>query len=175
MFYPACLGDNITTGTWAYKFTGFYGYRNFIMKDEAERILAAANSIWVYIDLHTGKPVKIPDDYPVSSGYDLEPEYPMEQVSRKIEMPSEYVQSASLLVVKSNIDSYNHVNNGQYIKLAENYLPDNFTIHSMRAEYRMQAVLGDVIVPLIAADYNRYTVALANEEMKPYAIIEFLR
>ena len=170
---PAHLGENIIVGTWAYDFKGFYGYRNFIMKDEKENVLAVANSLWVYLDTSTGKPTRIPPDYAVTSGYGMEAPYPMENAQRKIEMPEVFHTLPPFSIIKSNIDSYNHVNNGQYIKMAEEYLPDHFYVQAMRAEYRMQAVLGDMIVPLISAENDHYTIALTDASNKPYAMIEF--
>ncbi|HWT75159.1 MAG TPA: acyl-ACP thioesterase domain-containing protein, partial [Mobilitalea sp.] len=75
IYHPMCLGENITIGTWAYDFKGFYGYRNFVMKDHAGEVLAAANSIWVYLDTETGRPTRIPEDH---SGYEMLPPYPMD-------------------------------------------------------------------------------------------------
>jgi acyl-ACP thioesterase len=163
----------ITLGTWAYDFSGFYGYRNFIMKDSEQEVLAVANSIWVYIDVETGKPIRIPKDYAITSGYGMEPPYPMFYAQRKVEFPDEYMIHPSITVIKSNIDSYNHVNNGQYIKIAEEYLPDHFMIQTMRVEYRKQAVLGDLLIPMISKTSDSYTVALSDTSQKPYAIIEF--
>lgn len=170
---PARLGDNITLGTWAHDFKGAYGYRNFIMKNDSNEVLSAANSIWVYVDTETGKPTKIPKDYAITSGYGMEPPFPMLPAERKVELPDNYIEYPSFTIVKANIDSYNHVNNGQYIKLAEDYLPDNFIITSMRVEYRAQAVLGKQILPLIYESNTSITIALADEFHKPYAIIEF--
>ncbi len=168
---PICLGERIAVSTWPYDFKGFYGYRNFIMKDEKDSVLAAANSIWVYIDTTTGRPLRVPED---RLGYTIEPPYPMEPATRKINIPEDFVEQRPVLVTKSNIDSYNHVNNGQYIKLAEEFLPSNFKILSMRAEYRMQAVLGDTILPLVTEEKNHYTIVLADMKGKPYAIVEFV-
>lgn len=164
------LGDYITVGTWPYSFRGFYGYRNFIMKDRNETTIAVADSIWVYMDTESKCPVKVPKDY---GGYVLEPAYPMEHMDRKIfvpEMPNAY---SPFPVVKSNIDSYNHVNNGQYVKMAENFLPDNFTVTKMRVEYKAQALLGDIIYPKISYLENKYYIILDSKEGKPYAVVEF--
>lgn len=167
------LGDYITIGTWPYDFKGFYGYRNFIILDERKEMAAVANSIWVYLDLVSGRPAKIPENFGETSGYGIEPPYPMEYSNRKIELSGEFTPLPSFTVTKSNIDSYSHVNNGQYIKMAEEYLSDNFMIKTMRAEYKMQAKLGDVITPMVALNNNTYTVILAAQSMKPYSIIEF--
>ena len=173
MIQPPKLGDHITLGTWAHDFKGFYGYRNFIMKGENEEVLAVANSIWIYLDAETGKPVKIPKDYAIASGYGMEPPYPMEYADRKVDFPQDYIELPSFQIVKSNIDSYNHVNNGQYVKLAEEYLPDNFMVQTMRVEYRAQATLGKIIIPLVSEHNDGYTIALTDEEYKPYAILDF--
>jgi acyl-ACP thioesterase len=167
---PAKLADDLIVGTWAYDFKGFYGYRNFIMKDEKDQVFAVANSIWVYLDTETGRPAKIPEDH---GGYDLEPPYPMEHAARKIDLPEHAVRHPSFTVIKSNIDTYHHVNNGQYIKMAEEYLPGNFLVHTMRVEYRMQAVIEDVMIPMVSEEDGRFLVVLENEGKKPYAIIEF--
>ncbi|MGF7141940.1 acyl-ACP thioesterase [Anaerotaenia torta] len=167
---PALLGEEISVSTWPYDFKGFYGYRNFIMKNRQEEVLAVANSIWVYMDTLTQRPARIPAD---CNGYTIEPPYPMEHADRKIEISGTGETQPPFYVIKSNIDSYHHVNNGQYIKMAEEYLPDDFMIQSMRAEYRMQAVLGDCIIPRVVREEDRYIIALASREDKPYAIVEF--
>jgi len=165
----AHLGDYITIGTWPYNFKGFYGYRNFIMTNEKEEVLSVANSIWVYIDTKTGHPTRIPDH----TGYETELPYPMDYANRKIEIPLDLVTYPSFFIIKSNIDSYNHVNNGQYIKMAEEFLPENLFVSGMRVEYRMQAMLGDIIVPKVNLNDEYLTVVLSSKENLPYAIIEF--
>ncbi len=167
---PARLGDEITISTWPYAFQGFYGYRNFLMKNQQDKLVAVADSLWVYMDTESGKPLKVPEDH---GGYILEAPYPMEPAKRKLELPGQLEARDTFRVIKSNIDSYNHVNNGQYIKMAQEYLPDNFYVDSVRVEYRRQALLGDTILPLIAYTADGYTVVLADLSAKPYAIIEF--
>jgi acyl-ACP thioesterase len=171
LLQPIRLGEEITIGTWPYDFKGIYGYRNFIMKNLSDDILAVASSIWVYIDTTTQRPTRIPADL---NGYTIEPPYPMEYADRKIEVSKDGDILPAITVVKSNIDSYNHVNNGQYIKIAEQYLPDNFMISSLRVEYRMQAVLGDQIIPKIIKEDNRYLVQLNSTDNKTYSIVEFI-
>ena len=170
--YPT-LGEEITIGTWPYEFKGMYGYRNFIIYDSNEQIAAVANSIWVLIDTKTGKPTRIQsEDY---AAYHNEEPFPMPYEDRKIMIPDALTSHPSFFVVKSNIDTNNHVNNCEYIKMAEEYLPDDFKIYQMRADYRKSALLGDTIYPLVFNNNNVCTVVLADEEKKPYAIIEFIQ
>lgn len=169
---PIKLGDHITIGTWPYDFKDFYGYRNFIMKDQHDKVLAVADSIWVYMDSEKNHPIRVPDD---NAGYELEPPYPMEHMDRKIKIPKHLNTHTPFPVIKSNIDSYNHVNNGQYIKMAEEFLPDDFKVSGMRVEYKNQAFLGDIIHPQVYDDDSKYCVVLGNTERKPYAVVEFIK
>ena len=88
-------------------------------------------------------------------------------------MPEKMQEKESFQIRPEQIDTNHHVNNEQYIAMAKNYLPENFNIHKMRAEYRKAAVLGDKVFPFVYADDKMYLVSLADEEQKPYAIVEF--
>lgn len=165
------LGEEIIISTWAYDFKSMYGYRNFLIQDTHNQVIAAANSIWVYMDTKTYRPVKVTESD--IRGYSSEEKYNMEYAPRKITVPEKLKKLESFPVIRSNIDTNNHVNNGQYIRMAEEFLPSGYQITQMRAEYRMSAVLGDIIVPMVYSEANSYTVVLANEEEKPYALIEF--
>lgn len=99
----------------------------------------------------------------------------MEYAPRKIDIPKELKIYDRFTVIKSNIDTNDHVNNGQYIKMAEEYLPPNFEIKQLRAEYRMSALLGDIIVPMVNEAKDTCTVVLADTKGNPYTVIEFER
>ena len=55
--YPQ-MCEKITTGTFATEFKGLYGNRNFYMKDGSGELIARANSIWAFMDLEKGRPVR---------------------------------------------------------------------------------------------------------------------
>ena len=59
--------------------------------------------------------------------------------------------------------------------MAEEYLPPEFKIKQLRAEYRMSALLGDTIVPMVNESKDTYTVVLADTKGTPYTVIEFER
>lgn len=169
--YPS-LGEEITTSTWAYGFKGIYGYRNFIMKNKNEDLLAYANSIWVCIDTENGQPARIPED--LISNYNLKDRIDMDYAPRKIRLPKNLETLASFPVVNANLDTNGHVNNGQYILMGEEFLPENFKVRQMRADYRKSALLGDTIVPMVTpVDESLYIVVLADTNGKPYTSLEF--
>ncbi len=165
------LGEEITISTWAYDFKNMYGYRNFMIKDSKDQVAAVANSIWVFMDTESYRPVKVTESD--IRDYISEEKFDMEYAPRKIVVPDNLTALEGFSVIRSNIDTNNHVNNGQYIKMAEEFLPSGFRIKQMRAEYRMSAVLGDIIVPMVNNDKDTYTVVLASMDGKPFTIIEF--
>ena len=170
------LSEAIRTWTWAYEFRHFYGNRNYLMTGQDGRKAAWANSIWVMVDRREMKPVAVPQEEGLL--YEPEDKLDMEYASRKILIPASSDGSSFLeepfTVGRHHLDTNHHVNNRQYISMAQEYLPKEFALYQVRAEYRMQARLGDVIVPRIFTNEGQCMVLLCNLQQKPYAIIEFL-
>lgn len=167
------LGERIVTKTWPHGFKAFYGYRNYVMYDETGEMLAKANSVWAFMDVKTGHPAKLSPE--LISDYEMEPALAMKQHSRKIQVPKEQEKMAALLVCSYHLDTNRHVNNGQYIRMAEEYLPDDFEPVWLRVEYRKQAKLHDTIVPMVYAAADLVVVSLCDSQGEPYAIVEYTR
>ena len=153
----ADLGESIRISTWPHGFRGF--------------VLACADSSWAYIDVKTGHPVKASEEeravYPVEEKLDMKP------LGRRIRIPEERQEMGGFTVRQYHLDSNHHVNNAQYIRLSQEYIPADFQVQRLRAEYKRQAVLGDRIFPLVSKTEDSYVVALCNEEKEPYAVVEF--
>lgn len=167
--YPS-LCENIKITTWPYDFRRFFGDRNFIMEDEQGNRLAYANTLWTFIDMETGHPVKVDEEQ--VKVYELEEKLDMEYAPRKISIPSDSAEFPSFTVKSHHLDTNHHVNNGQYILMAQEYIPVGFTVKEMRAEYKKQAVLDDVIVPKVAEENGIFTVVLGSPSGEIYAIVE---
>lgn len=170
--YPK-LGEKIVTGTWPYDFNRFLGGRNFIMYGEGKKVLAYANSLWTYLNSENGRPVRFDDE--IIGLYELEPKYDMEYADRKIKLPEGMKEEASFPVDIHHLDSNHHVNNGQYVKMASQYLPKEFDIYQMRAEYKRSALLGDRICPKVYRSEEQVIVSLDDETGNPFTAVEFTR
>lgn len=165
------LGEKIRVQTWPYMFKDFYGMRNFALAQEDGQYLAKANSVWVFMNRETGRPCKIlPENI---AGYEMEPKLDMEYGSRKIRMSGEGTSREPFPVVRHHLDTNHHVNNGQYVSMARDCFREDFTIRQLRVEYKRQALLGDQIIPCLAAEGDRYVVSLNNPDSQPYAVVEF--
>ena len=56
--------------------------------------------------------------------------------------------------------------------MAMAYLPENFAIRKMRAEYKKSALLHDIVVPIIVTEADRVTVSLCSEDETPFVVVE---
>lgn len=170
--YPM-VNEKITVSTWPYEFKGMYGYRNFIMQDEQKNTIAYANSIWTLIDTKSQRPAKIQEED--MNAYTVEPRLPMEYCDRKIKVPSTLTQVEPFQIQNSSLDMFQHVNNSEYIRFGQDLLPTDFVVREVHAEYRKSAVLGDIIYPFLHVEQDNITILLANQEEKPYAILQFYK
>lgn len=170
--YPA-LGETISVGTQPYDMKGFIGYRNFAITDEAGKYIAKANSIWSLLDTQTGRPVAVSDE--MVQKYGLKEKLDMEYAPRKIVVSGESVRMEPLTVKKHHLDTNYHVNNQQFIDMAMDYLPEGFPIRQVRAEYKKQAFLDDVLVPCVSSVEDRVFVVLQDEVGAVYMSAEFLK
>ena len=168
--YPQ-LGEKISVSTWATNFNGLFGDRNFCMKDEDQKIIAYANSLWVYMDMEKGRPVR-PQESEIEPYGEADP-LPMEYASRKITLPKETEEKDAFPVRKYHIDTNEHVNNCQYVQMALEFLPQEKEVKQMRVEYKKSAVYGDIIYPKIACEEERTVVELCDAAGKLYAAAEF--
>lgn len=166
------LCEEVRISTWPYYFQGFCGYRNFTMKDSKGELLAYANSLWSFLDTDTGRPVRVPEE--IEKVYVLEEKLDMNYASRKVPMPKEGETKKPFAVQQHHLDTNHHVNNGQYIQMAREYVPEQFPIRQMRAEYKRSAVLGDMIYPVVEEEEGRYCVALCDDLGRPYAVVELV-
>ena len=145
--------------------------RNFKIEDESGEVILKANSIWVFIDTQTGKPTRpIPE---MLEKYPPEPQLDMEYLGRKLPVLPMGEKKPSLRVPHYFIDTNHHVNNAKYILMGEEFLPEQFAVCRIRAEYKKAAVLGDMICPEVVIETDRVGVKLCDERGEAYANLIF--
>jgi acyl-ACP thioesterase len=174
--YPK-LCEEVTIGTVPYELKGFFGHRNFFMDTKAGERLAIANSVWTLFDFEKGVPARITPE--IVEAYPLEEKLPMDYGDRKIMVPkeAEVLTGEEILVRSHHFDTNNHVNNGQYIRMAIESLPDKaIKVTALRAEYKRQALLGDTLLPEIRKVSKNgamtYTINLKDVSNNPVCIVE---
>lgn len=168
--YPK-LGEMVTIGTAPYEFKGFVGYRNFLMTDAEGGRLAYANTIWSLLDILNNKPVKPTEE--MYEKYVLEPKLEMEYAPRRIAAPKEAQRGEEIVIRPHHLDTNHHVNNGQFIRIAMDSLEEKFRIRQLRAEYKKQVYLNDILVPYISkTETGAQIVSLKDKEDTVCCIVE---
>ncbi len=171
------LCEYVTIGTIPYMLRGPLGLRNFFMETKDGERLAVANSYWTLFDFNKGVPCKVTPE--IVEAYPVEDKLPMEYRDRKIVIPEggERFEAEDIVVREHHLDTNNHVNNGQYIRMAIGRLPEqDVKVCSLRAEYKKQAFLSDVLHPIVImnnmGDNKIYTVSLNDEEGAAVCVVE---
>ncbi len=170
------LCEEVTTGTIPYMLKGPMGLRNFFMKTTEGEMLAVANSVWTLFDFEKGVPTRVTPE--IIAAYPVEEKLEMEYLSRKIDIPDgESRNGEEIPIRRHHLDTNNHVNNGQYIRMALESLPDKtLDVTHLRAEYKKQALLGDVLYPVVIrsniGDNKVYTVSLNDKDKEAVCIVQ---
>ena len=168
--YPV-LGETVTVGTLPYEFKGFMGFRNFVMIDEEGKRIACANTLWSLIHTENATPMRPTEE--MIGKYVLEPKIQMDYEPRKIKVPEKLSPGSEIQIKSHHLDTNQHVNNGQYVKIAMDCITKMPQIIQLRAEYRKQAYLNDILIPYTAVtEEGRYIVVLKNEQDAVCCIVE---
>lgn len=173
MRLPA-FGEEVALSTWPYKMDRFFGYRNFTMRDAKGELLACADSCWIYFDNRKQALIRVSDEMKEILGKEIEPAFPMEKQARKIALPDGMEKQPAFPVRRSDLDTNHHVNNGRYVHYAAEYLPADVTVKGIRVEYVKAAMPQDQIYPEVSVDAGETIVNLAQENGKPFAVVQFL-
>ena len=168
--YPV-YGEPVTVGTWPYGFKGLLGLRNFVIDDGEGRRIVRANSVWAMIDMKTGRPVR-PDERDTGV-YTIEDKEPMTYAGRKIPVSGDFETLETVKVTRHCLDTNHHMNNGRYVEIAMEYLPEKFKVHQIRVEYKHPAFYKDILVPKRQIADGRVTILLENSEGQVCVAAEF--
>ena len=84
-----------------------------------------------------------------------------------------YTEQTAYIVRRYQLDINGHMNNSWYVKIAEEYVPQDRKISFVRVEYKKSARLGDEIIPFVYNDAFRCLVELRDRGAGIYAVVEF--
>lgn len=165
------LNERIKIATSPYDFKGFVGYRNFTMADANGDVIVKAASVWTLMDTEKGCPSRLTQE--LQDGYELDPKLDMEYAPRKIVLSGDGKVQEQFRIRRCQIDSNQHMNNVEYIKLAMETLPEDIEIRELRAEYKKAAHYGDEISLVVIKAEGKHQVVLKDSEGSIYAVVEF--
>jgi acyl-ACP thioesterase len=139
--------ENITIRTWLSKLSLVKGHRENVIYDEEEKIIGKAKGSWVFYDIEKRKPIPIFNEIKMNWG--LEQEISAEENFDLINHADESFLKTEYNVYRSDVDSYNHVNNIRYFNFLLESLPEeveeNYFLKIINAKFFAEAKLGEKI------------------------------
>lgn len=141
------LGQDICVGTAPTQFKGMLAYRNYVIKDSEGNKLVQADSLWILMDMQNRKPTRITEAD--TAMYKIEEGFENLKANRKIYFEGEKKAFPPFKVLKTYIDNNGHMNNAEYLRVAQEFLPANQNWKSLNIVYNKEAMEGEEIVPYI--------------------------
>ena len=171
------LSEWVNLSTYPYKYKHFLANRYFLLESETKEEYIRADSVWILMDMNNYKPVRIPAEmaaaYGGSTGEDADIFKGYDFGGRKIAAAGEFQTLDSIGVAPYMIDTNHHVNNEQYVRIAQSLLPADYTWNAFRAEYTKQARLGDTLIPGLFLSEDKCQISLCTESGEQYFIGEW--
>ncbi|MBQ3544778.1 MAG: acyl-[Lachnospiraceae bacterium] len=164
--------DKVVVSTWPYSFRGATGRRNYtIAMEGTDENIVEADSVWALFDVKKNFITRITEED--SKAYECEEKLDMEYSKGKILRANDYAMREIFKVRKYQLDTNNHMNNGWYVKIAEEFVEDKENVNSIRVEYKKSALYDDTIIAYVAKETDRLVVELRNDLSEIFAIVEF--
>ena len=163
--------EELTVTTSVYGMKPMFGFRNTFIYDAEGRPCYKTWSMGAFVDRQTGK-LKRVDDATIAS-MTLEPQLEMNYKDRRVILPKIGGQLLDpIKVLRADIDYNKHMNNANYVRVAMELLPEDFTVRGLRVEYRVAAKLGDMLIPTVFQTEGGIIVSLSiGDDVS--AIVEF--
>lgn len=141
--YPR-LGDKILLETWLSRVEHFYTTREFIVVNSGGRQLGRASSIWIYLNIDTKRPLRIPEHF--GKAYGLDESRSMHAPFKKALKMTEIQTEMNFHVRRSDIDTNDHVNNARYVDWMLEGIPaavtNDYLLHELEVIYRKETKYG---------------------------------
>lgn len=164
--------EHIEVSTWSYAMKATMANRNFLVRSADGEVLVRADSLWFPFDTRLGRAIRVPEGEDVYLTDDAPLDLPPTQ--RKIRLQGTGVERGRIVVAEHHLDTNHHVNNGQYVAMADEVVrafDEDFDVRRICVQYKNAARLGDVIVPRLHVEEGGLAVDLADEQGKSYAIV----
>ena len=165
--------ERLKTVTTVFEVKPMFGFRNTFIYDAAGNVCYKTWSMGAFVDRTTGRLQRIPQD--VLSSVSIEPKKDMAYGERRIIVPkdAEFKVHEAVAVTRNDIDYNGHMNNANYIRIANEYLPEGYKYNNVRVEFKIHARLGQSLVPQTLSTADGTFFIELSLDGKTSALIEF--
>lgn len=144
--YPV-YGQKVFVETWPSGFERFMANREFLIRNENNRIIARASSAWILINFEKRRPVRIPQEFGELYGINNEKAWTFDSGYEKMSQEA-YIEK-EMAIMRSDVDTNGHVNNKKYVGWLLETLPEdvyrNYSLSAFDIRYKKEISSGCVI------------------------------
>ena len=158
------FNTNIIIKTWSRKMDKLYAYRDYIVFDEEENLVAKASSKWILVDYESGKIIKLTED--LAKDFNQEDKKAFEE-DNEITLDFNYkiINRICYIVRKSQIDLNHHLNNVNFLDLAEEVLKEPIdSYNEMQILYKKQIMLNEEIYVFDCDSEDEKYIIITDQE-----------
>ena len=167
--------EPIRVSTWSAMQSVTMAHRFFTLTAKDGEVLVRADSLWFAFNTQRGRAMRIPEYEHVY--FSEEDPIDLPPTQRKIRLTGEGMLLEPIAVAQHHLDTNNHVNNGQYIAMADYAVraqDKGFDPWRLCVQYKKAAKLGDTIVPKLHVEEGGYAVDLTDGDASSYAIVRMV-
>ena len=165
--------ERLKTVTTVFEVKPMFGFRNTFIYDAEGNVCYKTWSMGAFVDRTTGRLQRIPQD--VLSSVSIEPKKDMTYGERRIIVPkdAEFKVHEPVAVTHNDIDYNGHMNNANYIRIANEYLPEGYKYNNVRVEFKIPARFGQSLVPQTLSTADGTFFVELSLDGKTSTLIEF--
>lgn len=160
--YPA-LNQSVTVKTYPSGLEGYFTYRDYLMYDQDNNLIATASSMWTMMHIESRKMVKIPENFGTLVYKDI---VSLAKPDKKIPSLSSADMTSTIKVNYFHLDWNGHVNNVQLIKMIMETLDSSIHVHkslkSLNIQYKNEVLCGQILIiksQTIAANHIIHSIS----------------
>lgn len=164
---PAC-NEKIHIETWSAGAEKVCSYRDYKIYDKNNNLIAIASSKWALYNLETASLVKITPEIMEAFHNDENTHVFSEKVSKVTVPKLDCLNTYNYSIMRRDIDTNQHVNNGKYFDIAEEVLPEEIfdtDFKNVDVMYKTQALHGDKTTAFYYSTGAEHYVVIKSEDL----------
>jgi len=170
------INDSLTVKTWSRCIDRFYAFRDFEVRNQYDEIVCIATSKWVFMDIDSGRLVKVSDEIAQKYKPELNSRVFEEHDLSKLKEPDGEIFKTKFKITRNLIDVNKHLHNIYYLDIAKEALPEEIGISNelnyFEIMYKKEIKLGENVNAIYTkSDDFHYVIIKSEDESITHAII----
>lgn len=162
------INDSLTVKTWSRCIDKFYAFRDFEVRNQYDEIVCIATSKWVFMDIDSGRLVKISNEIAEKYKPELDSKAFKESDLPKLKEPDEEISKTEFKITRNLIDINKHLHNIYYLDIAKEALPEKIGISNelnyFEIMYKKEIKLGENVKAIYDKNDDFHYITIKNED-----------